>query len=58
MIVIHVTRGQRAMSIHVKADIQSERQLSKEFGSAALASHKRVHARLGRAMASGQRGAS
>jgi hypothetical protein len=29
MIVIHVTRGQRAMSIHVKADIQSERQLSK-----------------------------
>jgi hypothetical protein len=36
MIVIHVTRVQHAMSIHIKADIQSERQLSKgiEIGDA------------------------
>jgi hypothetical protein len=29
MIVIHVTCGQRGMSMHVAADIQSDRQLSK-----------------------------
>jgi hypothetical protein len=34
MIVVHVTGVQHAMSIHVKADIQSERQSSKEIRSA------------------------
>jgi hypothetical protein len=34
MIDVHVTRAQHAMSIHMKADIQSERRLSKGIRTA------------------------